>query len=128
MKKVGKFFNTAGPMIEEMHYQIPPLTRWDLEEIEMLIMQKKYFLLHAPRQSGKTSTMLALQEYINEDDDYLAVYVNVEPAQVARHDVESGLKTIIVEIASGIDRLKKGKSILNEFLDIYRNVGERWKR
>ncbi len=124
MKKVGKFFNTAGPMVERLHYQISPLTRWDLEEIEMLIMQEKYFLLHAPRQSGKTSTMLALQEYINEDDEYLAIYVNVEPAQVARHDVESGLKTIIAAIAHEVNNTLGAEGlILNDLLDIYNRVG-----
>ncbi len=124
MKKVGKFFNTAGPMIEEMHYLIPSLTRLDLEEIEMLIMQKKYFLLHAPRQSGKTSIMLALQAHINKDDDeYFALYVNVEPAQVARHDFETGIKTIVLEIASEIENLINDKDIKKEFLSIYSECG-----
>jgi hypothetical protein len=45
-----RFFNTEGPNRAEDHYCLPPLERWDLAEILMLIGQKKYFLLHAPRQ------------------------------------------------------------------------------
>ncbi len=120
MKKVGKFFNTAGPMIEDMHYLIPPLTRWDLEEIEMLIMQNKYFLLHAPRQSGKTSTILAMQKYINQDDDeYLAIYVNVESAQVARHNIGRGLKAIIAQLGNEAGKTLGDKDISDELLDIF---------
>ncbi|RLC09961.1 MAG: ATP-binding protein, partial [Deltaproteobacteria bacterium] len=55
-----RFFNTAGPVDCEDHYYIPPLERFDLEEVLFLIKQKKYFVLHAPRQTGKTSCLLAL--------------------------------------------------------------------
>ena len=48
-----KFFNTAGPVNCEMHYCLPPLSRSDLEEIEMLIAQHKYFILHAPGKPAK---------------------------------------------------------------------------
>ncbi len=55
-----RFFNTEGPNVAEDHYSLPPLERWDLEHILTLIDQKKYFLLHAPRQTGKTTCLLAL--------------------------------------------------------------------
>ncbi len=48
-----RFFNTAGPVRCGEHYCVPPLERFDLEEILSLIDQKKYFV-HAPRQTGKT--------------------------------------------------------------------------
>jgi len=52
-----KFFNTAGPTNSADHYHISSLERIDWEEVEMLIASKKYFLLHAPRQTGKTSAV-----------------------------------------------------------------------
>ncbi|TYT76311.1 hypothetical protein [Desulfobotulus mexicanus] len=61
-----KFFSTAGPMIKEDHYCIPPLTRIDWENIQDLIHTKRYFILHAPRQTGKTSTILEIIQFINE--------------------------------------------------------------
>jgi hypothetical protein len=47
-----RFFNTAGPMIPEDHYCIDPLTRVDWDEIQSLVGNKRYFVLHAPRQTG----------------------------------------------------------------------------
>ena len=60
-----RFFNTAGPVNPTDHYCLPPLQRFNLDEIRSLIQQKKYFILHAPRQTGKTSALLALMEYLN---------------------------------------------------------------
>ena len=90
-----KYFNTAGPVRCDEHYCLPPLGRFDLEEILFLIDQKKYFLLHAPRQTGKTSCLLALMEYLNNEGKYRALYVNVESAQGAREDVYRGIRAIL---------------------------------
>ena len=55
-----------------------------------LIDNWKYFILHAPRQTGKTSSLLALQDYINKEGHYKCLYVNIETAQTARSDVAKG--------------------------------------
>ena len=62
-----RFFTTEGPVRPEDHYCLPPLERWDLPEVLRLIEQKKYFLLHAPRQTGKTTCLLALMELLNAE-------------------------------------------------------------
>jgi len=98
-----RFFNTAGPVDPEIHYCIPPLERLDLSEIMLLIQQHKYFVLHAPRQVGKTSYLLALTEHLNHTGDYRAVYVNVEQAQSARGDVEAAMPAILDAVASGAE-------------------------
>lgn len=90
-----RFFNTAGPNIPEDNYTIDPLSRFDLDEVEMLIRQKRYFVLHAPRQTGKTSCMLALRDHLNEQGDYIAVYANVEGGQASRNDKATVVKSII---------------------------------
>ena len=94
-----KFFNTAGPVNCEDHYCLPPLERFDLSEVEMLLEQKKYFVLHAPRQTGKTSCMLALMAYLNDKGRFRAVYCNVEAAQAAREDVQQAMNDIMRELA-----------------------------
>ena len=96
-----RFFNTEGPNIEKDHYCLPPLVRWDLEEILTLIDQKKYFLLHAPRQTGKTTCLLALAEYLNRGGRYRAVYANLEPAQAARENVAMGMAAAVEQMARG---------------------------
>ncbi len=99
-----RFFNTEGEVIPEDHYCIPPLERVDLDEIVTLIKRKKYFILHAPRQTGKTSLLTALADHLNASDRYRCVYVNVEPAQSARQDVHAGVRTILALVAVEAER------------------------
>jgi hypothetical protein len=94
-----RFFNTAGPVNCSDHYCLPPLERFDLAEIEMLLAQKKYFVLHAPRQTGKTTSMLALVDHLNAGKKYRALYCNVEAAQTAREDVAKGMQSILSVMA-----------------------------
>ncbi len=89
-----RFFNTEGPVRPDDHYCLPPLLRWDLEEVLRLIEQKKCFLLHAPRQTGKTSCLLALMAYLNGEGRYRALYANIEGAQANREDVDQAMATI----------------------------------
>ncbi len=88
-----KFFNTAGPQKSAICYTIDPLKRFDLDDILALIRQQRYFVLHAPRQTGKTSCLLALRDYLNAKDDYIAVYANVEGGQASRNDVKSVIQS-----------------------------------
>ena len=60
-----RFFNTEGPVVASRHYCIPPLERVDVDELLELIGQQRYFVLHAPRQTGKTSALLALRDLLN---------------------------------------------------------------
>ena len=94
-----RFFNTSGPVVRADHYCIPPLERFDLDEVLRLIRDKRYFVLHAPRQTGKTSALLALRDLLNEGKEYRCVYANVETAQTARGDVGAGIRTVLAEIS-----------------------------
>ena len=96
-----RFFNTAGPVVPDLHYCVPPLERLDAGELLMLIRQRKYFVLHAPRQTGKTSALLALRDELNAGDEFRCVYVNVEGGQSAREDVGAGLRAILSALARG---------------------------
>lgn len=98
--KTQRFFNTAGPVRCKDHYCLPPLSRFDKDEILSLIDQGKYFVLHAPRQTGKTSSLLALRDYLNQEGNYRCLYINVEMAQSARENVEQGIQTILAELIS----------------------------
>ncbi len=97
-----RFFNTAGPVRPDDHYAIPPLDRVDVDELLALIRAKQYFVLHAPRQTGKTSALIALRDLLNrgEAGDFRCVDVDVEVAQVARDDVARGVRAILSSLAS----------------------------
>jgi hypothetical protein len=96
-----RFFNTEGPNVAADHYSLPPLQRWDLEDVLTLIDQKKYFLLHAPRQTGKTTCLLALADHLNREGRYRAVYANLEVAQAARENLTLGMTAVVEQIARG---------------------------
>ena len=90
-----KFFNTEGPNKPDLNYQVPPLGRWDLAEVLTWIDRQRYFVLHAPRQTGKTTCLLALMDYLNQQGRYACVYVNIESAQAARNNVISGVQAVV---------------------------------
>ena len=95
-----RFFNTTGPIRADDHYCIPPLERLNLAEVRRLIRDKRYFVLHAPRQTGKTSALLALRDLLNAEGHYRCVYVNVEGGQALREDVEQVTRTLLAGLAS----------------------------
>ena len=116
-----RFFNTTGPVVAADHYCIPPLTRLDLDELLRLVRDKRYFVLHAPRQTGKTSALLALRDRLNTDG-YRCVYVNVEVAQTARENVEQAVRVVLGRLASGA-RMTLG----DEFLEgVYRDLAAKY--
>ena len=96
-----RFFNTEGPVRPNDHYAISPLDRADVDEFLGLIRAKRYFVLHAPRQTGKTSALIALRNLLNSGEvgDFRCVNVNVETAQVARDDVARGVRAILSGLA-----------------------------
>ncbi len=112
-----RFFNTTGPVRPKEHYSIPPLDRLDLENMLTLIRQQKYFAIHAPRQTGKTSALLALRDLLNSgtEGDYRCVYANVEAGQAARENIQEATRAILDELA-----LRAQLTLRDDFVD------ERW--
>ena len=108
-----RFFNTTGPVVPQDHYSIPPLARIDVDRVLRLVREKRYFVLHAPRQTGKTSALLAFQGLLNSGKvgAYRCVYVNVETAQAAGEDVQAGLRAILARLAS-----RARRSIQDDFV------------
>ena len=92
-----RFFNTAGPVNQEDHYCISPIERIQIDEVEILIQHKQNFVLHAPRQSGKTSSLLALMNRLNSGGTYSCVYVNLENAQAGRENILLTARSIVAE-------------------------------
>ncbi len=97
-----KFFSTAGAIHPEDHYFISH--RLDIAKLKQLIEQKKYFIIHGPRQSGKTTGILEVVTQLNLEGKYKAFYINVEAAQAARNNLVEGLRTILNRFKTGIDQ------------------------
>ena len=94
-----RFFNTEGPVRSDDHYCIPPLERIDLATVLGLVRDKKYFVLHAPRQTGKTSALLALRDLLNSGGDYRCVYADFEVGQAGREDTARAMRALLGELA-----------------------------
>ncbi len=112
LPRMSRFFNTTGPVVKGDHYRIEPLERADLAGLLALVREKRYFALHAPRQTGKTSALLALQERLDADG-YRCVYANVEVAQTAREDVLRAMRAVLAQVALDA-RLKLRDGFLDE--------------
>ena len=80
-----RWFNTAGPCREDIHYLLPATRR--LPNLERLIAQQNYFVIHAPRQVGKTTAMLALAKQLTDSGKYTAVMVSAEVGAPFSQDI-----------------------------------------
>ena len=86
-----RFFNTAGHCNPDWHYTVDPLPR--LPEVRGLIESKSYFVLHAPRQTGKTTFLYAMMHQLNSEGKYTALQVNIQPAASGR-DPEHAMQIV----------------------------------
>ena len=118
-----RFFNTTGPVRPKDHYSIPPLDRLDLDSVLRLIRQQKYFVLHAPRQTGKTSALLALRDLLNAEGDYRCVYANIEAGQAAREDIREAMRAVLSELALRARLTLRDGYVDEIWFDILERVG-----
>ncbi len=104
MQVFMKKFCIAGPVDPEIHYCLP--IRLDTNKMKDLIDGRLYFVLHAPRQSGKTTAMMTLVDMLKSEDKgekkYNAVYVNVEAAQAARGHYREGVEWVVAVLMAAI--------------------------
>jgi hypothetical protein len=75
-----KYFNIAGPCNQSRHYMLDPLRNMG-QELMALIERENYFVMHAARQSGKTTLLKELADKINADGKYYALYCSLEKIQ-----------------------------------------------
>lgn len=82
---MDRHFNTAGPCRPEIHYTLPPERR--LPEVRRLVDAQHYFVLHAPRQVGKTTALRALAASLTAEGRYAAVMVSMETGAAFPTDI-----------------------------------------
>ena len=74
-----RFFNIAGPCVAAKHYMLPATER--LPEVVGMVRRELYFVIHAPRQSGKTTALKQLVRDINGSGERVAMYCSLETLQ-----------------------------------------------
>ena len=80
-KRSLRFFNTTGPCNPDDHYMLPPEDRLVGAQLHRYISDKLYWVLHAPRQTGKTTFLQSWMREINSGDEAIACYASVENCQ-----------------------------------------------
>jgi hypothetical protein len=95
-----KVFNTVGPCIPEAHYMLPVLPR--IPDIDDMIADKFYFLIHAPRQSGKTTYLQFLTNKINSEGQFYAIYCSLMSVRGINNRNEA-ITTVLAQINEAMD-------------------------
>ncbi|MEZ4869833.1 MAG: hypothetical protein R3C14_51380 [Caldilineaceae bacterium] len=90
-----RFFNTTGPCNPIDHYMLPATARLEAFDLDRLLAQKSYFILHAPRQTGKTTAMLELARQLTAAGDYIGVLVSTEVGAGFPDDVGAAEQAIL---------------------------------
>src|SRR5262249_10523370 len=93
---MGRRFNTAGPCLPAYHYMIPPLRR--LPEAPGLVAQLGYFVVHAPRQTGKTTALSALASELTRTGRYAALHFSCELGRAAGENYGAAQRAILHRI------------------------------
>lgn len=93
-----RYFNTSGPCVPGKHYMLPPEPR--LPGALELIAQEQYFVVHAPRQTGKTTSLAALAKDVNAGGQHAALLFSCEQASYAGDDVAAAGREILETIAA----------------------------
>jgi AAA+ ATPase superfamily predicted ATPase len=72
-----------------------------LKDVSQLINLGQYFVIHAARQSGKTTLLLDLTGQLNRSGKYYALYCSLESVQ-GIVDPEKGIPAILECLISAI--------------------------
>lgn len=97
---MSRFFNIAGPCIPGEHYMIPAGRRCgDLWE---LVDRKTYFVIHAARQTGKTTLLLDFVRELDHSEHYHGIYCSLETVQPAT-TLSEGIRAIVNRLRSEVE-------------------------
>ncbi len=88
-----KSFNTGGVCHHDKHYMLPARQRFEDEgvsvNVERLIQRESYFVIHAPRQVGKTTAMREWAKELTASGKYVAVLVSMEVGYGLKDDLSA---------------------------------------
>ncbi len=106
----AKYFNTTGPCGPQRHYMLPPTQR--LPEARELIEMDRYFVLHAPRQTGKTTMLRTLASELTAEGDVAALMFSCERAKSAGDDYAAAESLLLNSLREAAARSGWPKKLL----------------
>lgn len=75
---------------------LPPERR--LPQLDQLIERELFFVVHAPRQSGKTTALRTLAHRLTAAGSHAALHASCEGGQAAAGDLERGINAVVAAI------------------------------
>ncbi|WP_261557424.1 ATP-binding protein [Frankia tisae] len=100
---MSRRFNTGGPCRPAYDHLIPAASR--LPEVPRLIDQQGYFVVHAPQQTGKTTTLLALARELTAGGRYAALRFSCETGRACGDDIGAATRTVLDAIRTEAEDL-----------------------
>jgi hypothetical protein len=76
---------------------LDPLAR--LPKVRRMIDEEKFYVVHAPRQSGKTTSIKAYAETLSAEGEYAAVYASCETTSTAHRGAATAEDRILARIS-----------------------------
>jgi hypothetical protein len=105
-KRPVRFFNTTGPCNPYDHYMLPPEERLVGAQLKRYIRDRLYWVIHAPRQTGKTTFLQSWMRELNSgvftEEAVCACYINIEACQGM--DIENAMLTLCSALRSQAGR------------------------
>jgi hypothetical protein len=105
-----RYFNTSGPCVPESHYMLPPEPR--LPGARALVDRGSYFVVHAPRQTGKTTALGALARDLTAEGRHVALLFSCETAKVTGDDYGAAGRAILGRIAAEARRQRLAPELM----------------
>jgi hypothetical protein len=100
-----RYFNTAGPCSPDRHYMLPPEPR--LPSAPELVDNWQYFIVHAPRQTGKTTALSALAQELTAEGRRVALMVSCERAEAAGDDYAAAELQLLDALRNEATRVRR---------------------
>jgi hypothetical protein len=99
-----RFFQIGGPCVPGRHYMLPAAAR--LPGARELIGRDEYFVVHAPRQSGKTTSLEVLAQELTSAGTHVALRVSCASAKGVVEDVGAVELNILRAIRGAVSNLR----------------------
>jgi len=128
-KRALRFFNNTGPCHPDKHYMLPPEERIVGAQLHRYIRDELYWVLHAPRQTGKTTFLHSWMREINSGGEALACYVSVENCR-SIPEPERAMPAICSAIRTFAEQLKLPVPEITDTgtLNLVNNILHNWAK
>ena len=93
---MARYFNTTGPCNPILHYTVPSEQR--LPDARRLAERGLYFVLHAPRQTGKTTLLRTLAKALTAEGRFAALHFSCEAGEPFGDQVSAVEEIVLSEL------------------------------